>query len=98
MVTEMSKGGKRGIVVIPASLRRRFGLIEGSPIIVEERAEGILIRPVAVVPIEIYTPDRRAEFLLSDAADAEDYARAREEVLKLGLEPDRVPHHKPAGA
>lgn len=35
---------------------------------------------------EIYTPERLAEFFLSNAIDAQDYARAREEVRKLGLD------------
>lgn len=39
MPTEMSKVGKRGAVVIPASLRRRFGIKEGSLVIAEGRAE-----------------------------------------------------------
>jgi hypothetical protein len=47
--------------------------------------------------VEIYTPERRAEFLLSNAVDAEDYARAVEEVRKLGLDPATILHHKPAG-
>jgi hypothetical protein len=47
----------------------------------QETPEG---NPAVVVPIEIYTPERRAEFLLSNATDAEDYAGAIEEVLKLG--------------
>ena len=46
--------------------------------------------------MEIYTPERIAEFLLSNAVDANDYAHAAEEVRKLGLDPDSIPHHKPA--
>jgi len=95
MITETSKVGKRGTVVIPATLRRRFGIEEGSLVIAEEREDGILIRPAVVLSVEVYTPERKAEFLLSNAIDAEDYARAREEVRKLGLDPDSIPHYKP---
>ena len=63
--------------------------------IAEEREDGILIRPAVVLSVEVYTPQRKAEFLLSNAIDAEDYARAREEVRKLGLDPDSIPHYKP---
>jgi AbrB family looped-hinge helix DNA binding protein len=94
---ETSKVGKRGTVVIPAALRRRFGLEEGSLVIAEEREEGVLIRPAIALPVEIYTPERRAEFLLSTAIDAEDYARAREAVRQLGLDPDSIADYKPAG-
>jgi len=64
---ETSKVGKRGAIVVPARLRRNFGIQEGAFIIAEERPDGILIRPAAAVPIEIYTPERKAEFLLSNA-------------------------------
>ena len=89
-----SRVGKRGTIVIPAALRRRFGIEEGSLVIVEDREEGILIRPAVAVPLESYTPERRAEFLLSNAVDAGDYAHAQEEVRKMGLDPAAIPHHK----
>ena len=41
---------------------------------------------------EIYTGQRRAEFLLGNAVDARDYARVRREVARLGLDPDAIPH------
>jgi len=49
-----------------------------------------------VVPIEKYTPERKAEFLLSNATNAADYRKARTEVEKLGIEPDSIPHRRPA--
>ncbi len=70
---------------------------EGAFVIVEEREDGVLIRPAAVMPIEMYTAERRAEFLLSNAIDSEDYARAREEVRRMGLDPDAIPHYAVAG-
>lgn len=94
-ISESSRLGKRGTIVIPARLRRRFGLAEGSIVIAEETDQGILIRPAATVPIELYSRERRAEFLLSNAVDDDDYARAREEVRKLGLDPDSIEHHRP---
>lgn len=93
---EVSKVGKRGAVVVPARLRRKFGIEEGGLIVAEERPEGILIRPATAVPVEIYTPERKAEFLLSTAVDAKDYAAAVAEVKKLGLDPSKIPHRRPA--
>ncbi len=90
-----SKIGRRGTIVLPAKFRRRLGLEEGSMVIAEVREDGILIRPATVVPIEIYTPERRAEFLLNNAVDARDYARARAEVRRMGLDPVRVKHQAP---
>jgi bifunctional DNA-binding transcriptional regulator/antitoxin component of YhaV-PrlF toxin-antitoxin module len=84
--------------VVPARLRRKFGIEEGRLVIAEERPEGILIRPALALPVEIYTPQRKAEFLLSNAVDAEDYRAAVAEVKKMGLEPASIPHHKPRKA
>lgn len=91
---ETARVGKKGTLVIPAQLRKRFGLKEGSFVLAEERAEGILIRPGVVLPFERYTPERRAEFLLSNAVDAEDYAQAVAEVRRMGLDPDKISHSK----
>src|SRR5215218_2062829 len=85
-----------GAVVIPAALRRRFGIEEGSLLIAEGREEGIFLSFVLAVPLESYSPERKAEFLLSNAVDGEDYARAEEEeVRKLGLDPATIPHRRP---
>ena len=46
------------------------------------------------VPSEIYTDERKAEFLLSNAVDKQDYEWAVEEVRKLGLDPDKVSHQR----
>jgi AbrB family looped-hinge helix DNA binding protein len=93
---QSARVGKRGAIVVPAKLRKRFGIEEGSIVIAEETDGGILIRPAMVVPIERYTPERKAEFLLSNAVDAADYRKARKEVRKLGLNPDSIPHRRPA--
>ncbi|HZW93132.1 MAG TPA: hypothetical protein VFF64_09285 [Candidatus Eremiobacteraceae bacterium] len=45
--------------------------------------------------MERYTPERKAEFLLNNAVDDADYRKAREEVRKLGLDPDSIPHLRP---
>ena len=93
---ESAKVGKRGAIVVPAKLRRRFGIEEGTVVTAEEREDGILIRPAVVVPIEKYSPERKAEFLLSNATNAVDYRKARAEVQKLGIDPDSIPHRRPA--
>ncbi len=77
---ETIKVGKRGVVVIPTALRRRFGLDEGVLLIAEGTAEGVLLRPAVAVATEVYTPGRRAEFLLANAVDADDYEWAVQEV------------------
>ncbi len=95
MKSTSTKVGRRGTIVIPAEFRKRYGLEEGTLVIVEESADGILIRPAIAVPLESYTQSRQAEFLLSNAVDAEDYARAVVEVRHMGLDPATIPHYKP---
>ncbi len=90
--TQSSRVGKRGAIVVPARLRKRFGIEEGSIVIAEETDDGILIRPATIVPVERYTPERKAEFLLSNAIDDADYRKARRAVRKLGIDPDSIPH------
>ena len=95
MSNEAIRVGKRGTVVIPAPLRKRLGIEEGSLVIAEARDEGVLLRPAVAVPVEIYTPERRAEFLLNTAVDAADYEAAVEAVRAMGLEPASIPHRPP---
>jgi AbrB family looped-hinge helix DNA binding protein len=93
---QSARVGKRGAIIVPAKLRKRFGIEEGSIVIAEEKDDGILIRPAMIVAVERYTPERKAEFLLSNAIDDDDYRKARKEVRKLGLDPDSIPHRRPA--
>ena len=92
-MSEPARVGKRGTVVIPAKLRRRFGIAEGSLVLVDESPDGVLIRPAVALPVEIYSRERKAEFLLNNAVGPRDYARARATVKKeLGLDPEAIPH------
>ncbi len=92
---EPAKVGKRGAVVIPAKIRKKFGIEEGSSVLVEEGPDGVIIRPAVTVPVEIWSIERKAAFLLENAVDREDYKWARGEVRRMGLDPDRIPHGKP---
>jgi AbrB family looped-hinge helix DNA binding protein len=87
--------GKRGAIIVPASLRKRYGIEEGTIVTAEESGDGILIRPAVVIPVEKYSPDRQAEFLLSTAVSESDYRKARRAVRTLGLDPDKVTHRRP---
>ena len=91
---EAVKVGKRGTIVVPAKLRKRFGFEEGTLVITEPREDGVLVRPAIVVPVERYTAERKAEFLLSTATTSKDYQRARKAVKQLGIDPDAI-HHQP---
>src|SRR6185437_4331144 len=93
---ECARVGKRGAIIMPARLRKRFGIEEGTMVTAEERDGGILIRPADIVPVERYRPERKAEFLLSAATTRSDYQKVRKAVKKMGIDPDHVPHQPPA--
>ena len=42
---ESAKVGKRGAIIVPARLRKRFGIEEGTLVTAEATEDGILIRP-----------------------------------------------------
>jgi len=94
---EMIKIGRRGTIVIPTKLRKEYDLEEGDLLIAEPRADGILLRPAVALAPEIYTPERKAQFLLNNAVTEEDYLWAVSEVKKLGLNPEDIPHHERFG-
>lgn len=86
--------GKRGTVVVPAKMRKRYRLDEGSPMQFEEREDGILIRPMSTTQpeVEIYTPERLAEFFLNNVMTKDGYAEARKDVEEMGIDPDLIDH------
>jgi AbrB family looped-hinge helix DNA binding protein len=89
---EPTKIGKRGTFVIPVKLRQRLNIKEGDLFLAEEREDGILLRPAVAVPVELYTPERKAEFFLNNAVSKEDYDAACEEIRAMGLDPANIPH------
>lgn len=92
---ETAKVGRNGAVIIPTKIRRRFGLKEGSMVMIEKTNDGISIRPAVAMAVEVYSLKRRAEFLLNNAVDAPDYKRAVSAVRKLEINLKDVPHRKP---
>ena len=59
---------KRGFISIPAEMRKAAGIRPQDTLIAETTPDGILLRPAVTLPVEIYSPERIAEF---DAAEAE---------------------------
>jgi AbrB family looped-hinge helix DNA binding protein len=58
----------RGVLTLPAKIRRALGLKADDQLIAETTAEGLLLRPAVTLPIEIYSEKRIREF---DGAEAE---------------------------
>jgi AbrB family looped-hinge helix DNA binding protein len=71
----------RGVVTLPAKLRQALGLKADDQLIAETTDEGLLLRPAAVLPVELYTPARIREF--DDAeADLSKYFATRKAARK----------------
>jgi AbrB family looped-hinge helix DNA binding protein len=58
----------RGVVTLPAKLRRALGLRPDDQLIAETTPEGLLLRPAVTLPIEIYSEKRIRQF---DEAEAD---------------------------
>ena len=91
---DTAKLGKRGTLVIPAKLRHRFALKEGDLLVTEEREDGILLRPAVAVPVEIYTPERKAEFFLNNAVSPKTTTTKPVRHIRedFGLDPAKIPN------
>jgi AbrB family looped-hinge helix DNA binding protein len=89
------KMGKRGTLVLPAKLRKQFGLEDGSLLITEAKEGEIRIRPAIAVEVEVYTPERRAELLLNNAMTREEWDEIATDVRKWGLDPAKIPFVDP---
>lgn len=92
---EAARVGKRGAVVIPARIRRQFGIEEGTTVLVDTSPEGVVIRPAVTVPIEAYSLERKATFILESWLKPEDYPKLCAQVRRMGIDPDEVPHTRP---
>lgn len=46
------------------------------------------------IPVELYSDESKAEFLLSSAITHEGYEEAKREVMAMGLNPKEIAHYK----
>ncbi len=58
----------RGLIALPAAMRKAAGIRPQDSLIAETTSEGILLRPAVTLPVEIYSPERISEF---DAVESE---------------------------
>ncbi len=94
MAEEFLQMGKRGTVVIPAKLRKRLGLADGCLMIVSEVDGTVQLRLAKLQAPEDDTKIKMAQRLLSGAENLGEYFAAMEEVRRMGLDPDEVPHER----
>jgi AbrB family looped-hinge helix DNA binding protein len=95
---ETIKMGKRGTVVIPAKLRKQFGLEDGSLLVTEASNGEIRLRPAIVYEPEVWGPERMAYFMLINSMTKEEWDRMIPDVIALGINPAKIegiePNHR----
>jgi len=73
---EFVKLGKKGQLSLPAGVLRRLGLQGSATLLVEETEDGaVVLRPAAVVPVEVYSDARVREFEEANRSSAAENAR-----------------------
>lgn len=92
--------GKRGTLVVPAKIRKRLHLEDGCYLSVTERDGEITFRKLELAKRPSPPPDAKRELaseILSAAANLGEYLAAIEEVRRMGLEPEEIPHERFSG-
>jgi AbrB family looped-hinge helix DNA binding protein len=85
------KMGKRGTIVLPAKLRKQFGLSDGSLLVTEAKDGEIRIRPAFVYEPEVWTPQRKAYLTLINAMTQEEYDEVSALLREEGIDPTDAP-------
>jgi AbrB family looped-hinge helix DNA binding protein len=95
---EMPTVRTEGSIVLPSGIRSALDLKAGDNVLIELKDGGsVMLRLAQVVAPpspEEYTPERKAEFLLSNAVSESDYQAAQEAVRRIGLDPTTIPHYR----
>jgi AbrB family looped-hinge helix DNA binding protein len=73
------KLGRNGQLSLPRAVMKRLHLQGNETLILEVSDDGVIrLRPAAVLPVEMYTPERIAEFERETAVDEETRAAVRD--------------------
>jgi AbrB family looped-hinge helix DNA binding protein len=91
MATTTIKMGKRGTLVLPAKLRKQFGLEDGSLLVTEAKDGEIRIRPAVVYEGEVWTPQRKAYLTLINTMTKEEYDEVSSLLREEGIDPTNAP-------
>jgi AbrB family looped-hinge helix DNA binding protein len=79
------KLGRNGQLSLPRSVMKRLHLHGNETLLLDVSDDGVIrLRPAAVLPIEMYTPQRIEEFERESAVDADTRAVVREALTRAG--------------
>jgi AbrB family looped-hinge helix DNA binding protein len=57
----------RGQLTLPAEIRKKYGINEGSILVAEDRNGEIILRPATVMEVEYYTDTQIKEWVAADS-------------------------------
>jgi AbrB family looped-hinge helix DNA binding protein len=73
----------RGQLTLPVGLRKKFGIQDGGPVIIEDRDGEIILKPAIVMEVELYSDEQISAWDREDAlCDAERTALKQRFSLK----------------
>ena len=73
---------QRGQITLPADVRRRLGIKEGDVVTLEERTGAVVLRPAAVLEVEIFSDEDVARWQDEDRLDNATRARILKKLRK----------------
>ena len=71
---------ERGQITLPAAIRKRLGLKGGGALILEERNSELVLKPAAVMEIEIYDDEQIAQWDKDDQLSGTDRNRIKKSL------------------
>jgi AbrB family looped-hinge helix DNA binding protein len=79
------KLGRNGQLSLPRAVMKRLHLRGNETLLLDVSDDGVIrLRPAAVLPIEMYTPERIAEFERESGVDEDTRAAVREALSRAG--------------
>lgn len=73
---------RRGQITLPADVRKRLGLKEGGVVTLEEGRGEIILRPAAVIEIDVYSNEDIERWDREDALSRADRRRITEKLAR----------------
>ncbi len=76
----------RGQLTLPAKMRKKYGIDEGSVLVAEDRNGEIVLKPAAVMEVEYYSDEQIKEWVATDRIkDAKERSSLRGKLKKAAL-------------
>lgn len=67
----------RGQLTLPIILRKRFGIQDGGPVIIEDRDGEIVLKPAVVMEVELYSDEQIAAWNHADHLDNDERTKLK---------------------